>query len=282
MVAHRPGSSADHADLSALAAEKTTTVAPLVFRRTAAVFAPACRRCRRRFAESQLLVLARRGADVRRPMRCWVAGGRNRSVASWQAFATGNLFAPGDGNRPHNRQSFARLRARKSLRLSSCNPFSENYFRGSQGCFSRQADTVGVTTRGSRAARHDKGRVRQPDRTFRVKDWLDRFWRNKPCELLVPTYLPHATNRQRTANERTRTLSGSPARRKVSSCSVERARFDSLAETRSMGVPRPAVPLLKETLLDEMEHVFWSARSQRRPLRPKPPRGAVGTHAWPE
>ena len=63
----------------------------------------------------------------------------------------------------------------------------------------QQADTVGVTTRGSRAARHDKGRVRQPDRTFRVKDWLDRFWRNKPCELLVPTYLPHATNRQRTA-----------------------------------------------------------------------------------
>lgn len=28
---------------------------------------------------------------------------------------------------------------------------------------------------------------------YRVKEWLDRFWRNIPCELPLATHLPHPT-----------------------------------------------------------------------------------------
>ena len=61
----------------------------------------------------------------------WPAG----SMGASRLCAAGKVLLRGGEKRPHNRQSLALLRARKCLRLSSCNPFSENYFRGSQGCF---------------------------------------------------------------------------------------------------------------------------------------------------
>ncbi len=121
-----------------------------------------------------------------------------------------------------------------------------------------------------------KGASGQPDRTFRVKDWLDRSWRNKPCELLVPTppSLPGTAKlppKAGSATCRVRQSEGAFASRGAGP-----RRADA-----GLGCTLSAVQI-KETLLDEMEHGFWSACSQRRPVRPELRLRALGSHAWPE
>ena len=150
------------------------------------------------------------------------------------------------------RAAYARGNVRPMVDVNQCPKNTSAISRALR----QPADTVGVTCRGSRATRHVQGRVRPPDRTFRVKDWLDRSWRKQPCELLVPTpTFPacHCHCQSHAAKFALEMIQRDlPVIIALAHANARRANHAVPARAHAIRSSN-----LKETLLDEMEHGFW-------------------------
>ena len=139
------------------------------------------------------------------------------------------------------------------------------------------ADRVGVTRRGSRATGHVQGRVRATGSDFSsqglARPVLAQYTvRTAGSDPTFPTW--HC--QQHTLKTTLKLLEGLPF-----GCSSRVRAQEGRDVLCQSGCMLSAVQV-KETLLDEMEHGFWSARSQRRPVQPELRFRALGTHDRPE
>jgi hypothetical protein len=125
-----------------------------------------------------------------------------------------------------------------------------------------RADTVVDTRREARVPAIRSDASGQPERTYRVKDWLDRFWRNTPFELRGATHLPRPILPKRHEMFFVR---------KLGECH-DAACADSAPGRASTWPGREArqfdSSIVKETWLDEVEHFCWIAGIGLRPEYP--------------